>query len=170
MYNKANLFSELTKTQKTALLNYLKALVKKNPSWDVEKIIEKFIEDETYYFKMNNPHFEWVVGFFENESFLNDIKIHVKECFKYIEFKERQKPFIEKQKAYAKEMRKAAREKKLAKLEPTDKQLKYYKNLLKKYNVELKPLEGASRLDLMLWIDEIIASFQPKIERGIHEG
>lgn len=163
MYNKANLFPGLSKTQKTALLNFIKVLVKKNPDFSPEQIIEKFLEDETYYYELNNPHFEWVVPFFENDAFLKDLKIHTKECFKQAEYKKKQQPYLEKQKAYAKKLKKAAREKKLSKQEPTPKQIKYYKNLSRKYNLKLKPLEDASRLDLINWIDEIIISHTPKV-------
>ena len=56
---KNQIYQEMTKTQKSALCNFLRALVKKSPQFSVEDILDKFLEDEKYYLEINNPHFEF---------------------------------------------------------------------------------------------------------------
>ena len=54
MYEVKNrIYLNLTKTQKSALCNFLRALVKKSPELQEEEILEKFIEDEKYYLEIN---------------------------------------------------------------------------------------------------------------------
>ena len=79
MYNiKNSIFLELDKTQKSALCNFLRALVKKSPSLRDIEILDKFLEDEEYYFKIGNPHFEFLKDFIEKDSFQQ-------ESLKYIQ-------------------------------------------------------------------------------------
>ena len=102
-YVKNKIYLALSKTQKSALCNFLRALVKKCPDFDVQKIYEKFIEDEEYYFKMENPHFEFLEDLLYDEDFKSDTLLYLKECKSYYDYKETQKPLIEAQKAFEKQ-------------------------------------------------------------------
>ena len=147
---------ELDKTQKSALCNFLRALVKKSPDFGAYEILDKFFEDEHYYFDVGNPHFEFLREFLESESFKEDTLKYIQECKKYYEYKESQKPFIEKQKEFEKQKRKFLQEKKMSKESPTKKQLYYYECLCKKYNIEKQDTSEFSRLDLKNIISGII--------------
>ena len=47
---KNQIYLDMTKTQKSALCNFLRALVKKSQDLSVDDILDKFLEDEKYYF------------------------------------------------------------------------------------------------------------------------
>lgn len=157
MFNYKNtVFISLTQRQKSALLSCLKSFTKKNHTLSSYDILYKFIEDEQYYFKINNPRFEFVLEYLNDEEFLKDMRICIEKNLEEIAFKEKQKPYIEKQKALIKEQRKRANDYKMSKLKPTKKQLFYYKKVASAHNVKMNDVEGASRLDLKNWIMEII--------------
>ncbi len=158
-FNKKDAFSDLTKTQKAALLSHLKRFTKKHSGFGVQKILDEFLDEENYYLEVGNPHFEWIFEYFEKDSFLNEIKSYISFLLFEIEQKERQKPFLEEQKKRAKQMRKQAQEFKMSKEAPTKKQLYYYEKLCKKYNIEQKKTGELSRLDLRNIIDEILSSY-----------
>ncbi len=151
---KKQIYIELTKTQKSALCNFLRALVKKSPNLTVEQILEKFIEDEKYYLEINNSRFEFLKNLLENEQFLQDTKKYLKECKKYYDYKKSQEPIIQSQKEFEKKKRKFLQEVKMSKEEPTKKQLYYYERLCKKYNIEKKEL--TSKLEARDEIDKIL--------------
>lgn len=153
---KNNIFLELSKNQKASLIAFLRNFTKKNAELTVEEIINQFIEDEVYYFEVGNPHFEWIIPLFELDSFLKEIKLLVLSYMQQIAQKELQKPYIEKQKAYMKEQRKKLQELKLSKEPPTEKQIKYYNSLCKKYNLNKAETENLSKLDLKHMISKII--------------
>ena len=129
---KNNIFLELSKNQKASLVSYLKHFTKKNDHLSGSDILGLFIEDESYYFEVGNPHFEWIIERFEDEKFLKEIKFLIDQYKSQLRQRELQKPFLEKQKAYAKEQRKKAQDVKLSKEPPTEKQLKYYDSLCRK--------------------------------------
>lgn len=165
MYNlKKTLFLDLTPRQKSALFSYLQALVQKNikknhainKNIDKYEILDKFLEEEKYYHKINQTHFHFVIENLENENFINEILKFIDGVFYHLNFQEKQKPYIDKQKEFAKQQRKRAQEFKMSKSTPTEKQLKYYKKLTKAHNLEPKNTENASRLDLKNWITEIL--------------
>ena len=157
MYNiKNSIFLDLDKTKKSALCNFLRALVKKSPDFDVYEILDKFLDDEKYYFNVGNPHFEFLKDFLDREKFKEDSLKYIQECKKYYEYKESQKPFIEKQKEFEKQKRKFLQEKKMSKEAPTKKQLYYYECLCKKYNIDKQDTSNLSRLDLKNIISGII--------------
>ena len=159
-YLKNTLFLELTKNQKASLFSFLKSFVKKHNDKSCDEILTFFIEDEEYYYAQNNPHFEWIIQEFEKESFLKELKTLINENKKQLAIKEAQKPFLEKQKAIAKEQRKKASEFKMSKEKPTKKQIYYYEQLCKKYNIEKQSTENASRLDMKNRISEILENEQ----------
>ena len=152
---KNSLFLYLTPRQKSQLLGTLKSYAKK---FDLgsEDLAYKFLEDEKYYLDINNPHFEFVGDYLEDDIFLKDLK----RFFDYCQWEKRQKelmePYLDKQKELAKIARKKAQEFKMSKLKPTKKQLVYYEKITKAHGVEKKDTENASRLDLRNWIMEII--------------
>ena len=151
---KARIYQDFSKTQKSALCNFLRALVKKTPDLSVEDIFDKFIEDERYYFEINNPHFEFLENYLDNNSFLDETLLYLRECRKYYDYKKKQEPIIQAQKEFEKKKRAFLKEVKMSKEAPTKKQLYYYDRLCKKYNIEKKEL--TSKLEARDEIDRII--------------
>ncbi len=153
------LFSNLTPRQKSQLLGTLKSYYKKFPNLSKTDIIDKFFEDEKYYLEIDNPHFEFMKDFFEDENFLKDIK----KYFDFLDYENEQKklmqPYLDKQKELMKIQRKKAQEYKMSKLKPTKKQLYYYEKITKAHNIEKKDTTEASRLDVRNWIMEIINEY-----------
>ena len=84
----------------------------------------------------------------------------MKECKKYYDYKEKQRPLIEAQKEYDRRKRKFLQEVKMSKEAPTKKQLYYYDRLCKKYNLE--KLELSSKLEARNEIDRIISEHSPQ--------
>ena len=161
MYEVKNrIFLEFTKTQKSALCNFLRALTKKSPDLSAEQLLDKFLEDEKYYSEINSFRFEFLSEFIEDEQFVSDAKLFIKECRKYYDYKKSQEPLIQAQKEFDKKKRKFLQEVKMSKDVPTPKQLYYYKNLCKRYNIEKKTEnengEDLSKLDVRNLIDEIL--------------
>ena len=151
---KARIYQDFSKTQKSALCNFLRALVKKTPDLSVEDILDKFIDDERYYFEINNPHFEFLENYLDNNSFLDETLLYLRECRKYYDYKKKQEPIIQAQKEFEKKKRAFLKEVKMSKEAPTKKQLYYYDRLCKKYNIEKKEL--TSKLEARDEIDRII--------------
>ncbi len=152
------IFLYLTPRQKSQLLGTLKSYSKKFSSLSTEELAYKFLEDEKYYLDIENPHFEFVKDYFDDDIFLKELK----KFFDYCAWEKRQKellePYLDKQKEQAKILRKKAQEYKMSKMKPTKKQLLYYEKITKAHNVEKKDTQNASRLDLRNWIMEIIES------------
>ena len=144
------------KTQKSAICNYLRALVKQNLTLSSEQLLEKFIEDDKYYLQLNASRFPFLENFIDDKQFLNDTQDYIKECKKYYEYKEKQRPIIEAQKEFEKKKRKFLQEVKMSKEEPTKKQLYYYDKLCKKYSIEKKDIETLSKLEMKNEIERII--------------
>lgn len=144
----------MTKTQKSALCNFLRALVKKSPQMSVEDIYDKFVEDERYYLEINNPHFEFLEDYLDNDKFMEESILYLKECRKYYDYKKKQEPIIQAQKEFEKKKREFLKEVKMSKEAPTKKQLYYYDRLCKKYNIEKKEL--TSKLEARDEIDKIL--------------
>lgn len=151
---KNQIYLDMSKTQKSALCNFLRALVKKTPEMSVQNILDKFIEDEKYYFEINNPHFEFLESYLYDNKFLEETMLFLKECRKYYDYKKSQEPIIQAQKEFEKKKRAFLREVKMSKETPTKKQLYYYEQLCKKYNLEKKEL--TSKLEARDEIDRII--------------
>ena len=167
---KKQIYLNLTKNQKSALCNFLRALVKKSEGQTLEEILENFIDDEKYYLEQNCSRFEFLEQIIDDEEFLSDTKKYLKECKKYYDYKEKQRPLIEAQKEYDKRKRKFLQEVKMSKEPPTKKQLYYYDKLCKKYN--LQKLELSSKLEARNEIDKIISEHSPQytIETEQEEG
>lgn len=144
----------MTKNQKAALCNFLRALVKKSPELSSEEILEKFIDDERYYLEINASRFEFIADIIDDNQFLKDTELFIKECRKYYDYKKKQEPIIQAQKEFEKKKRKFLQEVKMSKEEPTKKQLYYYEKLCKKYNIERVNL--TSKLQARNEIDKII--------------
>ena len=102
---KSQIYLDMTKTQKSALCNFLRALVKKSPEFSVNEILDKFVEDELYYFDINNPHFEFLENYLDDKKFLEETLLYLKECRKYYDYKKKQEPIIQAQKEYEKKKR-----------------------------------------------------------------
>ena len=156
---KNRIYLNLDKTQKSAVCNYIRALVKQNLGLGVKEILNKFIEDEKYYLELNASRFPFLAEIIDDDIFLNDSEDYIKECIKYYEYKEKQKPIIEAQKAFEKKKRKFLQELKMSKEEPTKKQLYYYDKLCKRYSVEKKNTDELSKLDLRDEIERILNEY-----------
>lgn len=153
---KKQIYLDFTKNQKAALCNFLRALVKKTPEMSVDGILQKFIEDEKYYFEMKASRFEFLENIIDERWFLNDTEKYLKECRKYYDYKKSQEPIIQAQKAFEKEKRKFLQQVKMQHENPTKKQLYYYDKLCKKYNVEKADTQELSKFDLKEMISKII--------------
>lgn len=151
---KNQIYQDMTKTQKSALCNFLRTLVKKSPQMSVEDIYEKFVEDERYYLEINNPHFEFLEDYLDSDKFMEESILYLKECRKYYDYKKKQEPIIQAQKEFEKKKREFLKEVKMSKEAPTKKQLYYYDRLCKKYNIEKKEL--TSKLEARDEIDKIL--------------
>ena len=151
---KKNIYLDMTKTQKSALCGFLRALVKKSPDLSVNEVLNKFIEDEKYYLEINSSRFEFLKNLLDDEQFLKDTERYLYECRKYYDYKKSQEPIIQAQKAFEKKKRAFLREVKMSKENPTKKQLYYYDKLCKKYNIEKKEL--TSKLEARDEIDKIL--------------
>ena len=153
---KSRIYLDFDKTQKVGICNYLRALVKQNLNLTCSEILDKFIEDEKYYLEIKSSRFPFLENVIDDYQFLKDTEIYIKECIKYYNYKESQRPFIEKQKKFEKEKRKFLQEVKMSKEEPTKKQLYYYDKLCKRYSIEKKDVEDLSKLDLKNEIERIL--------------
>lgn len=151
---KKQIYLQMTKNQKAALCGYLRALVKKSPELNCDEILDKFIEDERYYIEINASRFEFLKDFIDDDRFLKDTELFIKECRKYYDYKKKQEPIIQAQKEFEKKKRKFLQEVKMSKEEPTKKQLYYYEKLCKKYNINGVKL--TSKLQARDEIDKII--------------
>lgn len=153
---KSKIFLELTKTQKSALCNFLRALTKKFPDFTMETLLKKFLDDEKYYLKINSSRFEFLEKFLEDEKFISEVELYLKECKKYYDYKKSQAPIILAQKEFEKKKKKFLQEVKMSKDAPTKKQLYYYKTLCKRHNINMKDTKNLSKLDLKNLIEEIL--------------
>lgn len=151
---KKQIYLDMTKNQKAALCNFLRALVKKSPELSSEEILDKFIDNERYYLEINASRFEFIADIIDDNQFLKDTELFIKECRKYYDYKKKQEPIIQAQKEFEKKKRKFLQEVKMSKEEPTKKQLYYYEKLCKKYNIERVNL--TSKLQARNEIDKII--------------
>ncbi len=155
-YIKNTIFLQFTPRQKSALLSFIKSFVKKNKNLTKEDIIDKIIEEENYYFEINNPHFEFIIDYLSDEDFIKDLRTYIDSIFYELEQKEKMQFLIDKEKKYQKEQRKKANDYKMSKLKPTKKQLIYYEKIARAHNIKPKDTKDASRLDLRNWIMDII--------------
>ena len=155
---KKRIYLSLTKNQKSALCNYLRALVKKSPEQSVDDILNKFIEDEKYYLQINASRFEFLEDLLYDNTFLSETEMFLKECRKYYDYKKSQEPIIQANKEFEKKKRKFLQEVKMSKQPPTKKQLYYYDKLCKKYNLEKEELP--SKLAARDAIDKIISEHE----------
>lgn len=158
---KKQIYPNLTRNQKSALCNFLRALVKKSPELSVEEILEKFEEDERYYLEIGASRFEFLAEMIDEDGFWADTKKFVAECRKYYDYKKSQEPIILANKEFEKKKRKFLQEVKMGKEPPTKKQLYYYEKLCKKYNLEKREL--TSKLDARDEIDRIITEHQEQV-------
>ena len=156
---KNRIYLYFDKTQKSGVCNFIRSLVKQNLTLSIEEILEKFLEDEKYYLELNSSRFPFLSEYIDDETFLSDTKEYIKECKKYYEYKEKQRPIIEAQKAFEKKKRKFLQEVKMSKEMPTKKQLYYYDKLCKRYSIDKKDVDELSKLDLRNEIDRILNEY-----------
>lgn len=153
---KKSIFLNLSKNQKSALCNYLKAFVKKNFELVTDEIFQKFYDDEKYYLEMNSSRFEFLEDLLDDDDFVCDAKKYINECHLYFENKKKQEPIIQAQRAYEKKKREFLKQVKMQHEKPTKKQLYYYDALCKKYGIEKEDTENMSKFDIKEKISGII--------------
>lgn len=153
---KNRIYLDFDKTQKSGICNYLRALVKQNLSLSASEIMDKFLEDEKYYLELKASRFPFLEDFIDDRVFLKDTEDYIKECIKYYQYKEKQRPIIEANREFEKKKRKFLQEVKMSKEKPTKKQLYYYDRLCKKYSIEKKDISELSKLDLRDEIEKIL--------------
>lgn len=161
---KKQIYLSLTKNQKSALCNFLRALVKKSPDASVDMLLENFLDDERYYLEINASRFEFLAELLDDSKFLSDTELYLRECRKYYDYKKKQEPIIQANKEFEKKKRKFLQEVKMGKEAPTKKQLYYYEKLCKKYNIQ--KLELTSKLQARNEIDKIINEHSVTIKTG----
>ncbi len=149
---KKQIYKDFSKTQKSALCNFLRALVKKNP----ETTTETFIEDEKYYHAQGVPRFEFLADLLDDERFIKETQRFIVECKRFYDYKKFQEPLIQAQKVYLKEKRRFLRDEKRKKEPPTQKQIKYYERLCKKQNLDKMDKEQMSKFSLKVAIGKIL--------------
>ena len=153
---KNRIYLNFDKTQKSGICNYLRALVKQNLNLSASDILDKFLEDEKYYLELKTSRFPFLEEFIDDNIFLKDTEDYIKECIKYYQYKEKQRPIIEANREFEKKKRKFLQEVKMSKEKPTKKQLYYYDRLCKKYSIEKKDVNELSKLDLRDEIEKIL--------------
>ena len=153
---KNRIYLNFDKTQKSAICNYLRAIVKHNLNLTYTEILDKFLEDEKYYLLQNASRFPFLENIIEETDFISDTTLYIKECIKYYQYKEKQRPIIEANKLFEKKKRKFLQEVKMSKEKPTKKQLYYYDKLCKRYSIEKKDVEELSKLDMRNEIESIL--------------
>ena len=120
---KNRIYLSFDKTQKSGICNSLRVLVKQNAEKTCEEILDKFIYDEKYYLSQSSSRFPFLENYIDDADFVADTKLYIKECLKYYQYKEKQKPIIMAQKQYEKQKKQYLQELKMSKQEPTQKQL-----------------------------------------------
>ena len=153
---KNRIYLNFDKTQKSGICNFLRALVKQNLNLTANEILDKFLEDEKYYLELKASRFPFLEDFIDNNVFLKDTEDYIKECIKYYQYREKQRPIIEANREFEKKKRKFLQEVKMSKEKPTKKQLYYYDRLCKKYSIEKKDVNELSKLDLRNEIEKIL--------------
>lgn len=153
---KKQIYSDFTKNQKSALCNFLRALVKKTPEQSVQEIFDNFVEDERYYFEINASKFQFLEDIIDSDEFRKDTLKYLTECRKYYDYKKSQEPYIHAQKEFEKKKREFLKVVKMQHEKPTKKQIYYYGKLCDKYKLEKKDVENLSRYDLREEISKII--------------
>ena len=153
---KNRIYLSFDKTQKSGICNYLRALVKQNLDKTCSEIMDKFLDDEKYYLAQKASRFPFLEDVIDDRDFLADTEAYIKECIKYYEYKEKQRPIIEANKEFEKKKRKFLQEVKMSKEKPTKKQLYYYDRLCKKYSIDKMDVESLSKLDLRNEIERIL--------------
>ena len=153
---KNRIYLNFDKTQKSAICNYLRAIVKQNLNLTYTEILDKFLEDEKYYLLQKASRFPFLENIIEETDFISDTTLYIKECIKYYQYKEKQRPIVEANKLFEKKKRKFLQEVKMSKEKPTKKQLYYYDKLCKRYSIEKKDVEELSKLDMRNEIESIL--------------
>jgi len=159
---KASVFNYLTKNQKSHLCSHLRSLTKRYSGLSAQEITDEFIEEETHFAQLDGSRFYFAVENFNNDIFLKDLKKFIEALIKDNEYKKAMKeemaPLREQQKEYMRQQRKLAQEYKMDREKPTKKQISYYLSLCKSKNIEPKELEGASKLALKKYIEELVGN------------
>ena len=69
---KSRIYLSFDKTQKSGICNYIRALVKQNLNLTSLEILDKFIENESYYLEIKSSRFPFLCGFIDDEKLFID--------------------------------------------------------------------------------------------------
>ena len=75
---KSRVFNYLTKAQKSELCHFISKFVKHHYGKNYDEIMVLFLEDEKYYIEMDSSRHPWIVEYFDDRDFLNDLKLYIK--------------------------------------------------------------------------------------------
>lgn len=155
---KSKIFNDLSSRQKSEFCKHIQLFTSKYLNLSAQEITDNLIDEETYYLEVGQSRIKWIEDYINDDKFVSEISKYVSEMKYKNEQKVKMAPFIEKQKEYAKIQRKKSQEYKMSKDEPTNKQLYYFKELCKKYNINENIIEVqcASMLDIKNAISELL--------------
>lgn len=156
---KQRIYLYFNKTQKSTLCSFLRSFVKRYIENTADVILEKFIEEEEYYLKLNILQFPFIEDKLQEKEFLNETLEYIKACKKYYEYKKENTRQIMKQKEFERKKRRFLQELKMSKEQPTQKQIYYYSRLCKKYGIKEKSTDSLSKLDLKKEIESIMDEY-----------
>ena len=147
----------LPKYKKSVLVSFVKTFVKKQDSDNEGLVFKRFIEELNYQIGIKNSLYLWTEDFLDDKNFCRDIKRLIKTYSIRKKIKEKQKSYLKKQKLYKKENYLKSLSLRQAHEKPTLKQIKYYSFLCKNHNIRQEEIEGKSKLDLIILINEVLS-------------
>jgi len=155
---KSRIFNYLSSSQKAEICHYISTFTKKHFEKSEDVILELFIEEEKYYLNVSSSRHSWIKEYIENDDFIKDLTLFIRENIKKIKIYNQQSALRQKQKEFQKEQRKKIQNNKLSKLPPTQSQIAYYKALCKRYNIDINSLDlkNASKFELKEAIDALL--------------
>ena len=103
---KQRIYLYFDKTQKSMLCTFLRAFVKQHLEDSCADILDKFIDEQEYYIKVNACRFPYIEEYLSDDMFLHETLEFIKACKKYYDYKKAQAPLIAKQKEFEKQKRK----------------------------------------------------------------
>jgi hypothetical protein len=112
--------------------------------------------EQEYNFDINNSKMLWLKELLYEDKFQKDVLNIIKTSLQLKVYKERQKPIIAKNRELKKKFRKQAIEWRQSREKPTEKQIRYYNALCKKYKITDLNLENKSKFDLKNMIAELL--------------
>ncbi len=166
MYQTKNrIFLDLTKNQKSDFLSFVKIYTKNYIECDEQSIFYNILDEIEYYHELGQGKFNYID--INEQKHMDDIKLYIKACKKYYEYKASQRPIYEEQKRIQKEIKTHILNEKQKKEPPTKKQISYYKALCKRHNLTPKTPEELSKYDIKIEIQKLLDENNQKQENSL---